>query len=682
MPDGSTKPQTLQRGLSLERRFTLERSGEDATFRASLSSELPCERWFGTEILSHAEGAVNMERAVNGLSLLFNHDVDKPVGRCGDIRVDGKRLVGVFRFSPHSELGRQIQKEVEGGFLQDVSIRYSIDEYETKTDEHGHDTVTITRWTPLEVSIVTVPADHTVGVGRSHHTQEGNHVTTKTTATGGEGNDGGIVNVVQFREAHERGLQQGRAEAARIERERIGEIDALFAGCRFTGPAYDALRAECIKNGSNTEQARRALFDLVNGDTTAPAAEPSGTRAQPDAVRQQRDPFVQAGESADEKLATGLQRALEVRAKMVTGAEAAREGGANEFAGLSLSEMARAFAERKGYRVAGMSRREVIGLVFREGARAAAGMGTAEFTSILANVANKALLMGWEENQTTWREVCRVGSLNDFRRTNRTGLSGADLLDVVVEHGEYKYGDMSDRTEYITAGKYGKLFSITREAIINDDLAAFTTIPRKMGRAADLTVNKIFVDLLCSNSGVGPTLNQDSTALFRTSGSANYTTSSGAPTVANLEVGRNLMARQTDPNNGMPLNIQPAILYVPSALVTTGKVLVGSEKDPTSSLMGTSSGGNTSINPFYNALKVVGEPYLDDTSHTNGTVAWYLFGDPNRHDTFEVAFVDGQQTPYMESRDGWSVDGVDYKVRIEFGVAALDYRAVYRKRGA
>jgi HK97 family phage prohead protease len=672
-----------------DRTFTLERAvspgaraEEGDTWHASLSSETPVERWFGTEILRHTQSAVNMERAGRGLALLFNHNVDEPIGRVSDIRLDGTKLRGALKFSPNSEKGPRIAADVAAGFLGDVSIRYSIDEFETRTDEHGHDTITVTRWTPLEASIVTVPADATVGVGRSHTPREETQVTTNSTAEGGAGNDGGSVNVVKFKEARDQAKREGASAGAAQERERIGAIDALFDMFAGKGPDVSALRAECIRSGSTVDQARESLLALLAQEPTGPAT----TRTQPDdegRTSATRQTSVTAnGATEGEKLTTGIARAIEVRAKLITGAEAAQERQGNEFAGMTLAEMARAYAEKRGLRIAGLSRREVIGAVFREGQRDGLGMPTASFTGILANVANKSLLAGWEEAPTTWRTLWRIGSLNDFKRTNRTGLSGMDLLDVVVENGEYTHGDASDRTEYITAAKYGKLFAISREAIINDDLGAFTTVPRKMGRAADLTVNKIAIDLLCSQSGTGPTLNQDSLALFHAT-HANYTTTSGGPpTVARLEVGRAAMAIQTDPNNGMPLNIKPRFLFVPSALETVSKVLVASEKDPIGTLVGTPVAGATSPNPFWNALTVVSDPYLDNTAHTAGTVAWYLLGDPNMFDTMEIAFVDGQQSPFMESRDGWTVDGVEYKVRTEFGVAALDFRAMYRNDGA
>ena len=198
-----------------------------------------------------------------------------------------------------------------------------------------------------------------------------------------------------------------------------------------------------------------------------------------------------------------------------------------------------------------------------------------------------------------------------------------------------------------------------------------------MGRAADLTINKAVYDSLGSQSGTGPTLNQTGRALFNST-DANYTATSGGITVANLEVGRTAMSRQADPTNSMPLNIRPKYLLTPVSLESSGRILVASEKDPVGSTG--AIGGATTPNQFYQQFTVISEAYLDGL--TNGTTAWYLIADQNVTDTYEVGFLNGQQTPYLESKNGWDVDGVEYKVRIEAGVAALDFRGMYRKKGA
>lgn len=661
-----------------ERTFRAERSADGARYTAALSSELPVQRWFGTEILSHTPDAVNMERCDRGLVLLFNHDVDRPIGRVKDVRLDGSRLRGELAFGNSAD-AKGIRQDVDDGVLGDISIRYSIDDFEERMDPHGNPSYLVTRWTLLEASVVTVPADHSVGIGRSRDTgiQSKELSMSDETETGVAGTTAASPTVVtELRGKRKLDEERGASKAIKAERERIAELTDIFSSVdqRFRGEDFEELREKCIVDGIRADGARKLLLDLIQGNL--PEQTPS-TRTIEDKISGGRDPFVSAGRTDGEKMAEGIQRSIEIRAGMITG-EDARKDDNSEFRGMTLVELIRAYAQRTGLRSNHANSSLLIGHVLGEGRRLI-GTGTTDFAGIVANVANKALLAGWEEAAGSYRQWCRIGNVNDFRRANRTGLSGMDLLDSIPERGEYKYGDASDRTEYLTAGNYGKLFSISRAAILADDLGAFTTIPRRMGRAADLTVNKTVIDLLCSASGVGPTLNQDSTALFHANHN-NYTATSGTPAVSTLEVGRSAMARQTDPNNSMPLNIQPKYLLVPSALSSTAKILVASEKDPLG--LTSATGGAQAPNPFYNQLTVITDAYLDDTTHTNGTVAWYLLADQNMHDTFEVAFVGGQQTPYIESRDGWSVDGVEYKVRIEFGVAALDYRGVYRKKGA
>ncbi|MDP4849954.1 MAG: hypothetical protein NWQ95_06365 [Verrucomicrobiales bacterium] len=74
-------------------------------------------------------------------------------------------------------------------------------------------------------------------------------------------------------------------------------------------------------------------------------------------------------------------------------------------------------------------------------------------------------------------------------------------------------------------------------------------------------------------------------------------------------------------------------------------------------------------------------PVFDARLDANDPAAWYLAGNPGQFDTVEVAFLDGQQAPYLEERDGWNVDGVEYKVRIDAVAKALDFRALYRNDG-
>lgn len=141
------------------------------------SSELPVERFFGTEILSHKEGAIQMGRISGGAApLLFNHDWNDPVGMIDAGRIkDGRLLVDAHLFD--TPRAKEVRAMMEGG-LRNVSIGYEID----AMDEVARGKFVATSWTPLEVSIVTVPADPSVGIGRSNDSPKPVRVTRSETA--------------------------------------------------------------------------------------------------------------------------------------------------------------------------------------------------------------------------------------------------------------------------------------------------------------------------------------------------------------------------------------------------------------------------------------------------------------------------------------------------------------------
>jgi phage head maturation protease len=139
----------------------------------SFSSETPYRRYFGMEILDHAEGAVDLERLNSVGVLLFNHDTDKVVGRVIRAWLENNRGMAEVEFDTDED-AEKIFSKVESGTLKTTSVRYSVDNWEevragaTSADGRFTGPCQVARkWTPLEVSIVSVPADASVGVGRS-----------------------------------------------------------------------------------------------------------------------------------------------------------------------------------------------------------------------------------------------------------------------------------------------------------------------------------------------------------------------------------------------------------------------------------------------------------------------------------------------------------------------------------
>ena len=158
------------RTLDLERKAVNE---EARTVELALSSETPVERWFGLEILGHKKGEVDLVRMRSGAPLLVDHNTRDQVGVVENARLDEDRVLRcVVRFG-RSQRAEEIFRDVLDGIRSKVSVGYQILRYETtKGEKGGSDTVRATRWMPMEASIVAVPADDTVGVGRSHGPEE------------------------------------------------------------------------------------------------------------------------------------------------------------------------------------------------------------------------------------------------------------------------------------------------------------------------------------------------------------------------------------------------------------------------------------------------------------------------------------------------------------------------------
>jgi len=183
---------TLQRCLNINSIRAVEGEGNGRRFELSFSSEEPYDRWWGTEILSHAEGAVNLDRLNSIGVLLFNHNRDKVIGKIISAEIKELRGKAIVEFDEDAE-SEIVYQKVKTGTLKGVSVGYMVEIWEevaaNKKSSDGRFTGPCdiaTRWTPYEISIVSIPADPTVGVGRSHQAKtEPENTETKSTGTSG-----------------------------------------------------------------------------------------------------------------------------------------------------------------------------------------------------------------------------------------------------------------------------------------------------------------------------------------------------------------------------------------------------------------------------------------------------------------------------------------------------------------
>ena len=332
----------------------------------------------------------------------------------------------------------------------------------------------------------------------------------------------------------------------------------------------------------------------------------------------------------------------------------------NEFRGYSLLELARAQLHRASINTKGMDKMAVVAAAFTH--------STSDFQNILADVANKAMLKGYDEADETFQTWTSIGTLPDFKAAKRVDLNTFPALGQVLEGAEYKYVTVGDRGETIQLATYGSLFSITRQAIINDDLGAFTRVPNKMGRAAIRTVGNLVYAVLTGNPNMA-----DGVALFHAN-HANLLASGTVISSASVDGVAAAIAKQTDPT-GNTLNINMAYLIVPRVLKGLGMQVANSEFEVGAT---TSTKSNTIPNQVRGAFQVIADARLDAASLT----AWYGAANPAINDTIEVGYLDGNATPTLEQQGGWTVDGVEFKVRIDAGVKALDSRGLYKNPGA
>lgn len=615
------------------RETTIDQVDTDSrTVELSFSSETPYGRWFGDEILCHDEECINLDRFNDGLgTVLFNHDRDAVVGHIEKVWIEDNRGKALVRFDD-DEQSETIFQKVRSGTLQGVSVGYSIKRYEVLDEKDsvssngrfkGPDTYVVTDWEPLEISIVSVPADATVGVGRS---AEEIHTSIDTQEETKSMNGEEILKNEEVKSTPvETGItQEDLQKAMEQERKRTSEITALFRDFDVEGAD------EAIVMGVSVDEARAMVMDQL--------------RARNKGVS------VTMGEAESDKFRAAAQDAV-LMAAGIPVADAAP--GANELRGHSLVELARESLQREGLQANFGDNMEL--------ARQAIN-STSTFPAIMSNLANKSVMTGFNEAETTFQIWAGKGSNRDFKEAARVALSEAGNLELVPEGGQFPHDSLGEASARTKVATYGKLFSLTRQAIINDDLGLFSKIATKYGSAAKRLVNKMVYAQLTGNVKM-----QDNIALFDTK-HGNVAGTGEALSVKAIAKAITAMRRQKGITGEATLNITPKYLVVPPELEMTAYQIVNS----TAAVDGANSGV---VNPYKGRFVVVADAELTDPD------AWYLVADASQHDTIEVTYLNGVETPRLETRQGFDVDGIEYKVAFDCGVSALDFRGVFKNAG-
>jgi ATP-dependent protease ClpP protease subunit len=442
-------------------------------------------------------------------------------------------------------------------------------------------------------------------------------------------------------------IEAARREGAQAESQRRADIAAQFKPFASHEGMAD-VQAACIADAEcSAEAAGKKILAQLAKDVT-----PAAGHARVQTVADERDKIIAAG----------------VQSILARGAGIGADGKrivmdtANPFRGCTLLDLCKASLTRAGVRFDGMGKMEIVAAAFTH--------STSDFDVLLENTMHKSLQAGYAIQADTWSRFCKRGSVSDFRAHKRYRVSSIGNLDTVAEGAEFKEKTIPDgEKSSITVTTKGNICSITRQAIINDDLDALTGIPMAMGRSAKRTVEVAVYTALALNSGLGPAL-EDGNPLYHNRGTGkNNITTGAALTMLAIDADRVGLASLLDVGGNDFLDMRPEVLLLGIALGGTARSINEAQYDP------------DTANKL-NKPNIVRGLFRDivDTPRITSTRR-YLFADPNIAPALEVAFLDGNSEPFLESEQGFDVDGSRWKVRLDFGVAGVDFRGTVTNAG-
>lgn len=589
------------------------------------------------EELEISAAAIDMARFSTGAApVLDSHatrGLENQLGVVERAWIDGNVGKATLRLSQREDVAG-IVADIAAGIIRNISVGYSVQQYQITRSPGQVAVYRAVRWTPSELSFVTVPADP--GATTRDAPAQGSPCLFTTRGNAMDPNDNGGIAAPAADDAAN--IEQQRQAALAEANTRSAEIVALATrhqmadkaeGWIRSGKPIGDIRAEVLNALVAQDQQRGGHFNHV-----VPGL---------DAADNQRM-------AAEEML---LHRASAIDPSTKQRVQMARE---NPMRGYTLLELARASLERAGVNTQGMDKLTLVGRAFTQ--------STSDFPVLLENTMHKALQGAYAVAADTWSRFCARGTVSDFRAHNRYRTGSIGNLDSLTELGEFKHKAIGDGEKAtITAATKGNIVTLSRQAIINDDLSAFVGVLNQLGRAAARTIEADVYTLLAAN----PTM-EDGVALFHAS-HGNIGTG-GAPSVTSFDNARALMAAQTDVGGKDYLDLRPSIWLGPTASGGLARVINGSQYDPDAN------------NKLQRANAVYGL-FADviDTPRISGTT-WYAFANPADAPVIEVAFLDGQDAPFLDMEEGFSVDGARWKVRLDFGIAAIDYRGAVRNAGA
>ena len=616
-----------------ERTIRVVASTEFAVLRKSFFSA----PWI--ETLGHKKGEVDLTRLKKGAPVLYNHSRtrDDRIGVVESATLNSRdsRVEAVIRLSKRDSVD-DIWQDVRDGILKNISMGYQVNERTlTREGNDGPDEFRITSWTPAEISLVDVGADPNAQVGRDLGDDMQYRVfdLDRSTQTMPRKNTDSAEQA-----ARDKWITQGRE----AEQTRVSEINELFMPF---GNQYDTVRNAAIADGSDVEVTRKLLLDEMGkgaGPVGGEAYRPEFSDATQFSMPERRDEFQ-----------TAIVDALLIRSNIRIKKP---HPGAQDFVGRSLVDVARICLGRNGINTGRMTNPQMLERAFT----------TSDFPLILQDSASKSLLTGYGLAPATYAVVTRQTLAPDFKTQFKVAASAAPDLVLVNQDGEYTYSGVTEVGSTVQLATYGRLMVVSRQTLINDDLGEVLRALQSAGTAIARLQSDIVWGLITSNI-----LMPDGDPLFHAN--HNNIGTAGAISVTTLGEMKRLMRLQQAPKLNATdvifLDLQPFVLVVPPSLETVAEQLLNSIDDP--------ANANSTFNPFAHKLRLTVEPRLE----TDSTTRYYLMTDPERFTWFDRVGLEGEPNGFLAQQDGWSIDGVEFKVRNDFAAVVNDFRGAVKNDG-
>ncbi|OQB05780.1 MAG: Caudovirus prohead protease [bacterium ADurb.Bin212] len=601
------------------------------------------ERYY-SEVLSMNPSEVRMDRINSGAPLLNTHsqyDLSSVMGVVERAWIENGLGYAEVRFSEREEV-EPFFKDVKTGIIKNVSVGYRIHKMQVEHDNKVPDAIPVYRaidWEPFEISLVPIPADYKAQV-REENNEIKNEVLVIEENLNNNNRGDLMDKIPEIAQDAKVDLEAVRKEEREKTLKEVSEIKTAVRAAGFE----DSMSDKIIASGVSVDEARKQIIESL--------AEKSKAQDIKTTVR------VEAGNM--DELSNRKQAAeLALMARHTGNMEPLKNNElAQEFRNYSLVELARYFLEKGGTRTGLLSKSELAVRALHH---------TTDFPEVLANVANKSLRAGYEKAPRSWMPFVRITEVPDFKQVSRTQLGDAPKLKKVNEHGEFTRGAMKDAAEKYSLSTFGRIIGITRQVIINDDLSAFTRVAELFGQsAADLESDEVY-KIFNTNP-----LMADGLALF-VAGHGNLVASGAKPSVAALQAIRTLMRKQKGLSDSAAeaqyINVMARYLIVPPEY----------EVDAEQVLSATMLANQVAqVNPFAGSMQLIVEPRLSDVSAPQ---PWYVAADPSQIDTIEVAYLQGQRGVYIETKNGFDVDGLEVKARLDFVAKAIDHKGLAKHVG-